>query len=175
MSEAFRGAEGPLAERILAALEAGQAAAATRAEPVGSDPRRAHGRCRAPWKNRTVDLRVEDHPEPIKELRRLVTLQRAYALADEGDGAFARKDYAAAMHLYDAALQLAPGNDELIFWRGSMKMGIGDEAGAADDCRQAIEWNPRWRDLIARLPDSVFPGVERVCERLEIPRTPARR
>lgn len=176
MSEAYRAAEGTLAERILAALEAGQAA--------GGDARGSQSAAivvvrvvdaERPWKNRVVDLRVEDHPEPIGELRRLVTLQRAYALADEGDGAFARKDYAEAMRLYDAALQLAPGNDELIFWRGSMKMGMGDETGAAADCRQAIEWNPRWRELIARLPDSVFPGVERVCARLEIPRMSTRR
>ncbi len=176
MSEAFEGAKGTLAERILAALEAGQAA--------GGDARGGQSAAilivrmvdpERPWKNRTVDLRVEDHPEPIAEMRRLIVLQRAYALADEGDGAFARKDFAAAMRLYDAALTLAPGNDEILFWRGSMKMGIGDEAGAIEDVRQSILRNPRWRDLISRLPGSAFPGVERICAALEIPRADTRR
>ncbi len=68
--------------------------------------------------------------QPIAELKRLYVIRRAYDLADQGDNAFAVKDYAAAMRLYDGAVQLVPQNDELIFWRGSMKMGMGDEAGA---------------------------------------------
>ncbi len=173
MSEAFETAEGTLAERIVTALEAGQEA--------GGD---ARGRQSAallvvdsvdaerPWKNRTIDLRIADHPEPIVELRRLLTVHEAYALADEGDGAFARKEYEEAMRLYDTALQLTPGNDELIFWRGSMKMATGDTDGAAADVLEAIGLNGRWRVLIARIPGSIFPGVDPLCRRLGIEREP---
>ncbi len=172
MSEAFDSTAGrPLGERLLAALDAGQRS--------GGDSRGMQSAAMVivrivdpdrPWKNRVVDLRVDDNPSPIDELRRLYTIQRAYTFADQGDNAFARKDYAAALKLYDAGVQLVPTNDELIFWRGSMKMGIGDAAGAAADCGQAIRMNPRWGVLIARLPDSVFPGVETVCAKLGIPR-----
>jgi len=171
MSEAFDSTRGEIGERLLAALEAGQQA--------GGDSRGMQSAAMIvvreidpdrPWKNRVVDLRVEDHTQPISELRRLYTIQRAYTLADEGDNAFARKDYAEAQRLYNAAVQLVPSNDELIFWRGSMKMGIGDEEGAAADVREAIRLNPRWKVLIARLPESIFPGVETVCKHLAIER-----
>lgn len=171
MAEAFERTPGALAERMLAALDAGQAA--------GGDSRGMQSAAivvvklvdpAAPWKNRIVDLRVEDAAQPIVELRRLSTIRRAYDLADQGDNAFARKDYAAAMRFYDGAVQLVPANDELIFWRGSMKMGMGDAGGAAADAARAIELNPRWRALIARLPDAIYPGVETVCARLKIER-----
>lgn len=172
MSEAFVATAGrPLGERLLAALDAGQNAGGDSRGMQSAamivvrlvDPER-------PWKNRVVDLRVEDNPSPIEELKRLYTIRSAYAFADQGDEAFARKDYAKALKLYDAGVQLVPTNDELIFWRGSMKMGMGDADGAAADCGAAIRMNPRWGTLIARLPDSVFPGVETVCARLAIAR-----
>jgi uncharacterized Ntn-hydrolase superfamily protein len=172
MSEAFEKATGTMAERIVAALEAGQQA--------GGDARGKQSAAllvvkmvdpEKPWKNRIVDLRVEDHPEPIAELKRLVLVQRAYALADEGDQALARKDYPEAMRLYDAGVELQPENDELIFWRGSMKMATGDEAGAARDVAEAIRLNDRWKPLLARIPEAVFPGIEPLCKRLKIDRT----
>lgn len=171
MSAAFLDAKGPLAERMLAALEAGQKA--------GGDSRGMQSAAllvvrmvdaERPWKNRVIDLRVEDNASPIEELRRLYTVHQAYTFANLGDEAFARKDFAEALRLYDAGLRLAPGNDEILFWRGSMKMGMGDADGAAADCALAMERNPRWKILIARIPESSFPGVETVCARLSIPR-----
>jgi uncharacterized Ntn-hydrolase superfamily protein len=171
MAEAFEKTPGALGDRLIAALEAGQAA--------GGDARGMQSAAMVvvrmvdaekPWKNRVVDLRVEDSVEPIGELKRLYVIRRAYDLADQGDNAFAVKDYAAAMRYYDGAVQLVPQNDELIFWRGSMKMGMGDQAGAVADARAAIEMNPRWKALITRLPDSIYPGVEAVCAKLGIER-----
>ncbi len=171
MSAAFTRTRGQLATRILAALDAGQAAGGdARGKQSAAllvvkvvDPER-------PWKNRTVDLRVEDARDPLAELRRLYTVHQAYALADQGDNAFASKDYPAALRFYDAAVDLLPGNDELIFWRGSMKMGTGNESGAAEDVQEAIHLNPRWRPLIERIPESIFPGVEKLCKRMGIDR-----
>src|SRR4051794_24298567 len=83
MADAFGAATGPLARRMFAALEAGEAA--------GGD---ARGRQSAalvvapaagePWQL-AVDLRVEDHPEPLAELGRLLDVHDAYALASDGD------------------------------------------------------------------------------------------
>lgn len=176
MSAAFRRAKGPLAERMLAALDAGQAA--------GGDARGRQSAALvverpvdagAPWKNRVIDLRVEDHPQPLVELRRLLNLRRAYDLADSGDAAFATGDHAEAFRFYDAALALVPENDELLFWRGSMQMAAGREDAATEDVARAIRLNDRWRTLLARIPESAFPGADRLAARLGIERPASRR
>ena len=88
MATAFTAAKGPLAERMLAALDA--------ARRAGGDVRGKQSaailvvRARAtekPWTDRLIDLRVEDHPEPLRELRRLLTMHREYELMNRGDDA----------------------------------------------------------------------------------------
>ena len=98
MAKAFESAEGDLAERLLCALEAAQA--------EGGDIR---GRQSAaivvvravstgkPWEDRLFDLRVEDHPNPVAELRRLVRLQRAYQKLNEGVMWLTKKDFVKAI------------------------------------------------------------------------------
>ena len=63
-----------------------------------------------------MDLRVEDHAEPIKELRRLVRLRRAYNLEDAGDNAIAAKQPEEALTMYEQAASMAPDVVELQFW-----------------------------------------------------------
>ena len=116
MASAFEGADGPLARRLLAALEAGEAA--------GGDVR---GRQSAallvvpaegePWR-RTVELRVEDHPEPLEELSRLLTVNDAYRLASEAEELGAAGRFEEAGESGRRALELAPDNPELQFWSG---------------------------------------------------------
>ena len=65
-----------------------------------------------PWLDRTFDLRVDDHPRPLDELRRLVLLQRAYNHMNAGDLAVEKKDNEAALREYSAAAKLAPANLE---------------------------------------------------------------
>ncbi|MEE9288460.1 MAG: DUF1028 domain-containing protein [Bacteroidota bacterium] len=167
MAKAFENTTGSLADRILAALEAGQAA--------GGD---ARGRQSAalivvrqvsdtePWKNRVVDLRVEDSISPIKELRRVYDLHRAYEWANKGDEHFAEKDYEKALQAYNMALSIVPENDELIFWRGSMYMQMGKREEAVRDVQIAVNLNPRWRILLERLPDEIFPAAKWVATQL---------
>jgi uncharacterized Ntn-hydrolase superfamily protein len=165
MARAFEQAQGSLADRILQALEAGQAA--------GGDVR---GRQSAalvvvkvvskdePWLNRIVDLRVDDHPEPIKELRRLLDLRKAYDLANQGDGFLANQDFENAFKAYNAALEIVPDNDELLFWRGAMLMQSGRRSEALADIRRAVELNPRWLKLLERIQPEHFPGAREVLE-----------
>ncbi len=171
MATAFENAEGQLGARILAALEAGQAA--------GGDARGKQSAAivvykmvdpENPWKNKVVDLRVEDNANPVYEIGRLYKLHLAYGLADQGDEAFARKDFPTALRCYEAAVDLAPGSDEILFWRGSMKSATGNFEEAVDDVGQAIYLNERWKPLIARLPAEIFPGVEKICKRMGIAR-----
>src|SRR5262249_23017082 len=117
MGAAFESAKGDLAERLLAALDAAQAA--------GGDIR---GRQSAailvvsgkptgqPWKDRILDLRVEDHPYPLVELRRIVSLWRAYRIENMGDDAVTENRPEDALRHYAEAERLVPDNDEFVFW-----------------------------------------------------------
>jgi len=168
MAEAFAGAEGALAHRLLAALDAGEAA--------GGDVR---GRQSAAlvvvpaegerW-HRVVELRVEDHPEPLEELRRLLDLADAYALATEGDELVGKGRHAEAAERYHQASELATDSQELLFWAGlSLAQGGAVEEGAAK-VRRAIDLHEGWRDLLARLDPETAPGAAPVREALGIAR-----
>jgi uncharacterized Ntn-hydrolase superfamily protein len=156
MSAAFGAAGGDLAERLMTALEG--------AEADGGDVR---GRQSAallvapaegePWQAR-LDLRVEDHADPVGELRRLLGLQRAYELAGEADEAMAagRADEATAM--YVRASELAPQSDELLFWAGLAIAQKGDVAAGADAVRRAASVHPGWLTLLERLSPEFAPA-----------------
>jgi uncharacterized Ntn-hydrolase superfamily protein len=165
MSAAFAAAEGDLANRLLTALAA--------AEADGGDVR---GRQSAallvapaegePWQTR-IDLRVEDHPDPVVELSRLLALQRAYELAGEADELMGqgRADEAAAM--YVRASELAPQSDELLFWAGLAIAQKGDVAAGADAVRRAAAVHPGWLTLLERLSPEFAPAGDAVRELLE--------
>jgi len=162
MSRAFESATGDLADRMLSALDAADAA--------GGDVRgrqsaallivKAKGTNR-PWvgADRTFDLRVDDHPEPLKELRRLVRLQRAYAHANRGDELMTEKKVDAALEEYKSAARLAPEILELPFWHAVTLASIGREAEAAPIFKAVFAKEPIWADLLTRLPAAgLFPA-----------------
>jgi len=60
-----------------------------------------------PWVNRKFDLRVEDHPQPVDELKHLVRLQRANLQMNAGDQAMEKNDVAEANAEYREALKSA--------------------------------------------------------------------
>jgi uncharacterized Ntn-hydrolase superfamily protein len=158
MSEAYLGGSGPLADRLLAALDAGEAA--------GGDVR---GRQSAallvvpaegePWR-RTVDLRVEDHVEPLLELRRLVGLNEAYVMVREGDEMAAKGDHVAAATIYIDAWERVPENDELKFWAALSMFDRGEADRGAALLREAIEFHPGWGRLLDLLGPDIAPSVE---------------
>lgn len=153
MAKAYEASRGDLAERLLAALEA--------AESQGGDIR---GRQSAailvvkgvssgrPWQDRLFDLRVEDHPSPVVELRRLVTLQRAYNLMNEGDLAVEKKDDAGALKAYSSAEALVPDNAEMAYWHAVALVNMGRVDEALPVFAKAFRLHPKWRDLTPRLP-----------------------
>jgi uncharacterized Ntn-hydrolase superfamily protein len=164
MAHAFEAAAGPLARRLLAALHA--------AEGKGGD---ARGRQSAalvvapgqgePWR-RLVDLRVDDHPDPLTELDRLLDLSDAYALATEGDDLTGEGRHDEAAAKYAAASQTAPGNHELLFWAGLAAAQTGDLRGGVEQVRRAIELHPGWRDLLERLSAEIAPSAAAVRDAL---------
>ncbi|HZN55491.1 MAG TPA: DUF1028 domain-containing protein [Candidatus Polarisedimenticolaceae bacterium] len=153
MAKAFEAAKGPLAERMLAALEAAQG--------VGGDVRGRQSaailivRGRAsdkPWTDRLVDLRIEDHPEPIREMKRLLTLHRAYEMMNRGDEASALGKMDVALKEYGDARAMVPENDEFVFWTAVTLVTNGREAEALPLFAKAFRMNPSWMLLVPRLP-----------------------
>jgi uncharacterized Ntn-hydrolase superfamily protein len=153
MARAFEAARGDLAARMLAALDA--------AEAEGGDIRgrqsaalvvvkaQASGR---PWADRVFDLRVEDHPQPLAELRRLVEVARAYNHMNAGDECVTHKDWACAEREYGAAERLQPDNAEMAFWHGVALASNGRLEPARPLFARAFKADPRWRELVRRLP-----------------------
>jgi uncharacterized Ntn-hydrolase superfamily protein len=170
MAQAYEGSQGDLAERLLAALEA--------AEAEGGDIR---GRQSAaivivnarptgkPWLDRLFDLRVEDHPDPVAELRRLVTLQRAYQKMNEGDEWIAKENLEKALEAYHAATSLVPDeatNGEAAFWVGITLADAGRADEAIPYLRRAFAQDDRWAELVTRLPASQLLPDDGTAQRL---------
>ena len=153
MAKAYETAQGDLAERMLSALEAAQQA--------GGDIR---GRQSAailivrgtateePWSDVIMDLRVEDSPQPIEELRRVVTLHRAYEFENLGDEAMTENDLKAAMDAYGEAAKLAPESLELAFWKGVSLFNMGHDAEALTILKTVVARDANWKELLKRLP-----------------------
>ncbi len=166
MLAAYEGHQGALSERLLAALDA--------AELEGGDVR---GRQSAailvvPAAGRSWDtiisLRVEDHPDPLDELARLVRLHEAYTLAGRGDERVADGRHDEAATLYLEATRRAPESHELQFWAGMGAAQIGDLDAAAKHIRSAIALQPGWRELLDRLSPEVAPAAPAVRARLRL-------
>jgi uncharacterized Ntn-hydrolase superfamily protein len=168
MAKAFEASRGDLAEKLLAALEG--------AEGEGGDIR---GRQSAailvvkgvssgrPWQDRLFDLRVEDHPSPVVELRRLVTLQRAYNLMNAGDLAVEKKDDAGALKAYSAAEALVPDNAEMAYWHAVALVNMGRADESLPIFAKAFRLHPKWRDLTPRLPKAgLLPDDPRLIARI---------
>jgi uncharacterized Ntn-hydrolase superfamily protein len=168
MLEAYRTGTGGLAERLLAALEA--------AEREGGDIRgrqsaalvvvapRPTGR---PMRDRPVDLRVDDHPDPVPELRRLLRLAGSYHRIEVADERAAAGDVQGALEQYAAAHAEQPRNAELAFWHGVALAANGREREGRELLEQAYRERDGWRELLRRLPESgLFPDDQELIERL---------
>jgi uncharacterized Ntn-hydrolase superfamily protein len=176
MDKAFNETKGDLATRILAALDAAQAA--------GGDIRgkqsaaliivkaKSSGK---PWEDRIFDLRVDDSPDPLKELRRLVTLQRAYNHMNAGDLAVEHKDNAAALREYAEAEKLidgVPGIEksrlaEMTYWHAVALVNMGKVEESLPVFKRAFKIEPSWRETTKRLPRAeLLPNDPLLIERI---------
>jgi uncharacterized Ntn-hydrolase superfamily protein len=152
MAAAFEQTDAPLAERMMAALDA--------AEAEGGDIR---GRQSAamivvsgtstgkPWEDRIIDLRVEDAPEPLVEIRRLLHIRRAYDADAEADRRDEAGDHKAAAAKRREAFELAPEIVELRFWAGVAMVTAGDLDGGCALIGEAVRQEGRWLETVRRL------------------------
>jgi uncharacterized Ntn-hydrolase superfamily protein len=105
------------------------------------------------------DLRVDDHPEPVAELRRLVNLQRAYNLMNEGDLAVERKDHEGALKAYAGAEALVPGHVEMIYWHAVALVNMKRVDESLPLFAKVFQMDQNWKTLtprlvgVGRLPD----------------------
>ncbi len=113
------------------------------------------------WSFRT-DLRVDDSPEPLAELDRLLDLQDAYDLANDGDELAGAGRHDEAGDRYTRASALAPDNHELLFWAGLAAAQAGDMPTALARVGRAIELRPAWRELLDRLEPDIAPAAQSV-------------
>ncbi|MAT41719.1 MAG: Zn-dependent protease [Anaerolineaceae bacterium] len=162
MAEAFEKSSGTLSERLLVALEAAQFA--------GGDVRGKQSAAmlivdgnkkEMEWEGVLLDLRVEDHPEPIQELRRLVTLHNAYELMNEGDACLGAGKTNEALMKYEKAASLAPQILELPFWHAVTMAEIGKVDEALPIFHQIFEADLQWKKLLQRLPEAGLFNVDR--------------
>ncbi len=155
MEAAYKSTDGDLGERLMAALEA--------AEGEGGDIRGKQSaallvvsgdRSQPAWGGRVFDLRVEDHREPLVELRRLLTMNRAYNLMNEGDEHMTEGNIEKAVAAYGAAEALVPDSHEMVFWHAVTLAGAGQVEQALPLFAKAFSLWPKWRELVPRLPAS---------------------
>ena len=168
MSAAFENTKGDLAERMLAALDAAQTAggdirgkqSAALIVVTGKPTGQA-------WKDRIFDLRIDDSSDPLKELRRLVKLQRAYNHMNAGDLAVEHKDNEGALREYGAAEALVPDNAEMIYWHAVALVNMGKVDESLPLFRKVFQMDPNWATLTPRLPKSgLLPDDPKVIERI---------
>ncbi len=159
MAKAFERSAGQsapaLAERMLVALEAAQS--------CGGDLRGQQSaallvvRARATGdagKDRLIDLRVEDSPNPLEELGRLLRICRAYGHMNRGDQATEEKDTARALEHYRQAQALCPENGEMRFWYAVSLTSLGKIAEARSVLQALYRQEPQWKLLAERIERS---------------------
>lgn len=161
MAHAFEETSGDLAARMMAAL--------TAAQEAGGDIRgkqsaamlivKGEGSGR-PWADRTLDLRVEDHAEPIEELARLLDVHRAYDSMNRGDVAIEHGDMVLAGQEYARAASLLPGNPEVLFWQAVTLATAGHVAESIPIFQTVFGQGEEWVEVLRRLqPAGIIPAT----------------
>src|SRR6185436_10827563 len=155
MSKTFKETKGPLAERMIASLEAGQAAGGDIRGKQSASILIVKGTSSGKiWEDREIDLRVEDHPEPIVELKRLLKLFRAYEHMNAGDLYTEKNDMTSAVKEYGAAEKMFPENVEMKFWHAVTLVNKNKTDDALPLFKEVFAKDANWATLIPRLRKS---------------------
>ena len=145
----------PLAERIIKVFEA--------AEKSGGDIRGKQSavilvvgskKVKNEWEDKKIDLRVDDSENPIKEIKRLLKVSRAYEHMNKGDVAIEKGDMQKALSEYASAEKLFPQNLEMKFWKAVALLNNSRVSQAREIFKYVINKNKNWEKLLLRLPAS---------------------
>jgi len=153
MAKAFEGTKGELVDRLMAALEA--------AQDEGGDIRGKQSAAiivvkgkssGAPWKDRLYDLRVEDNPAPLVELKRLIRLNKAYNFMNKGDELLTEGKVEEGMKAYTQAMNMYPDDAEMTFWPAATLASLGKVEESLPLFKKVFAIDPNWAILVPRLP-----------------------
>lgn len=150
MVQSFEASTGPLAERLMDALDA--------AEAAGGDARGMQSgailvvapRVRGAFHDRVVDIRVDDHRTPLEELRRILDLQRSGEMLREIGPRLQEDDFDGALNVARAAVARSPTNDNAHVALANVQLRMGDRAAALVSLSTAVEMNPGRRTTLPR-------------------------
>ncbi len=172
MGKAFEAATGDLTDRLIAALEAGQAAGGDIRGKQSAAILIVRGKSTGrPWADKVVDLRVDDSDDPINELNRLVRYHRAYDHMENGDACSAKKDWTCAVREYGDAEKLLPEQMEIVFWHAVTLVTSGNVDASLPLFKKVFAREPMWADLLTRLPAAgLFPDDPKLLARVEAER-----
>ncbi len=106
------------------------------------------------WAGVLMELRVEDNPEPLAELRRLVDIHKAYEFINQGDEFLSKHKKKNAMQAYASAVKLAPQIVEVPFWNAVTLADNGNLEEALPIFKDVFTREPIWKELLNRLPAS---------------------
>ncbi len=157
-----------LPERLVASLEAGEKAGgdirgkqSAAILVVSPDLKPNH------WEGKVVELRVEDHPEPVSELKRLLRYQRGYEWANKGDDFLTAKEYRKALDAYSRALELVPEVDELKYWVGVGLLSSGKTKKGVRMIMEVQEKDTNWVEVTRGVAKVGSPPIDsRVLSKL---------
>ncbi len=152
MSKAFESSKGPLAERMLAALKAAQAAGGDIRGQQSAAILVVKGKATGNlWEDRKIDLRVEDHPDAVKEIERVLRVYRAYEHMNNGDLAIEKGDEPGALREYGAAESMFPDNIEMKYWHAVSLVNIGMVDKALPMFEEIFKKDKNWAELTRRI------------------------
>jgi len=161
MAKAFQASKGPLAERMVAALEAAQAEGGDIRGKQSASILVVRGESTGKlWEDRVIDLRVEDHPEAVQEIKRVLRVFRAYEYMNKGDLALEHNDVDGALENYSAAEEMFPDNLEMKYWHAVSLANIGMIQESLPIFHEVFQKDKNWRILTQRLPGVDLLNVE---------------
>ncbi len=152
MKRAYEEAKGDLADRMIATLEAAQEAGGDiRGQQAAAILIVSGEQQQQSWHGRVFDLRVEDHPRPVEELKRLVSIRKAWLLFDQSNELALAHRYGEAVNLLRKAIELEPDITELKLRGTSILFMAGEAPEALALLRDVFAREPQWAELIPRL------------------------
>ena len=152
MAESFNNSKGVLAERLVAALEAAQKAGGDIRGKQSAALLVVSGKPTGKvWKDRKVDLRVEDNSEPIKEIKRLLKVHQAYEHMNNGDLAVEKNNMKLAMEEYSAAEKMFPDNLEMKYWTAVALANNGELEKSLPIFKEVFSKDKNWKTLTKRI------------------------
>jgi len=155
MAKGYQEKKGDLLSRLMAALKAAQDEGGDirgkQSAAILIVPTTTKGQ---PWLEKIVDLRIDDHPDPINEMDRLVKVHRAYEYMNKGDELMTLDNIPAALEAYSAAHKIYPENMEILYWTAATMAGVGKVEESLPLFKKVFNKELVWKEVTRRLPAS---------------------